>query len=127
MATIVSTGIATPQAERCDVRPAPRRRLDWRYLLYFYLHAFGFLATTLLLSWGAIVFFFLAIGGFSIDGMMAHLNNRGRRCVGAAPPRRLVFKGLSGGGRLVLASGSLVFRRRAFRPCRDFDRGMPHG
>ncbi len=90
MATIVSTGIATPQAERCDVRP-------------------------------------VAIGGFSIDGMMAHLNNLALRYVAADAHRQMAFKELIGGVQMILAIGFLVFRRHAFRPFRDFDRSMPHG
>ena len=127
MATIVLTGTATPHAEGSDIRSASRPRLDWRYLLYFYLHAVGFVATTLLLSWGAFVLFFLAIGGFSIDGMMAHLHNLALRYVAADAHRQMAFKELIGGVQMILAIGFLVFRRHAFRPFRDFDRSTPHG
>ena len=43
---------------------APKRtgRVDYGFLLYFGLHMAGFLATTLLMTWGLFVLFFLVLG-----------------------------------------------------------------
>ena len=46
---------------------------DWRSVLYFMLHGFGFVASTLLMTWGLFFLFFLAIGGFSFDGFIHQL------------------------------------------------------
>ena len=43
---------------------------EWRSVLYFTLHGFGFLGSTLLITWGLFFLFFLAIGGFSFDGFI---------------------------------------------------------
>src|SRR3546814_7409277 len=48
---------------------------DLRAMLHFYLHLIGFTASTLLLTWGLFTLLFLALGGFSLDGLMHQLNN----------------------------------------------------
>ena len=80
MATML-TEPTTPSPRR------PSRGLDVGFLLYFYLHLAGFLASTLLITWGLFVLFFLAIGGFSFDGMMHQLDNLASRYVAAEAVR----------------------------------------
>src|SRR3546814_2615798 len=58
-----------------------------RSLLHFYLHLIGFTASTLLLTWGLFALFFVALGGFSLDGLMHQLNNLTARYVAASPDR----------------------------------------
>ena len=63
MATIVSPA---PERNATSARPRP----DYGFALYFMLRATGFLASTMLMAFGVYVLFFLAIGGFSLDGMV---------------------------------------------------------
>ena len=63
--------------------PRSERKVDYGYGLYFGLHFAGFMATTLLMTWGLFVLFFLAIGGFSLDGMMNHVQNLTSRYLAA--------------------------------------------
>jgi Zn-dependent protease len=81
------------------------------FAFYLALHSVWFAGTTLLLTWGLFVLFFLAIGGFSLDGLMHQLNNLASRYVAADAIRASSF------GRVVLAahlllSGAIVFFRR---------------
>ena len=63
--------------------PRSGRKVDYGYGLFFSLHMAGFLVTTLLMTWGLFVLFFLAIGGFSLDGMMNHVQNLTSRYLAA--------------------------------------------
>src|SRR3546814_4542495 len=63
-----------------------------RSLLHFYLHLIGFTASTLLLTWGLFALFFVALGGFSLDGLMHQPNNLTPRYVAAPPARIASFK-----------------------------------
>ncbi len=67
-----------PPPEKTANGPPPD--LDWRRF-YFGLHFAGFLATTLLMTWGLFALFFLALGGFSLDGLMHQLDNLPSRYV----------------------------------------------
>ena len=67
-------------------------RPDFRAMLYFILHLLGFTGSTLLLTWGVFTLFFLALGGFSLDGLMHQLNKLASRYVAASPDRIASFK-----------------------------------
>lgn len=107
-------------------RPAspPRDRGWWLYLT---LHWSGILASTLLMSWGLFVLFFLAIGGFSLDGAMLHLDNFAGRYVAADAGRVMRFKMVLAGVHLASFAMILFLRRGALRP-RDPNRKVAaHG
>lgn len=87
-----------------------------RFLLFVLLHTVGFLAVTLLMTWGAFVLFFVAIGGFSLDGMMHQLANLSSRYVAADAPRIADFKVLVAVLHLVVAGGIVFFRRHTIVP-----------
>lgn len=93
-----------------------RRKRDHGYLLYLMLHMTGFLAVTLLMTWGVILFFFLAIGSFSLDGMMHHLANLSTRYIGADAGRIAQFKAVVGTVHLVVAGAIIFFRRHSILP-----------
>ena len=98
---------------------------DYGYGLYFGLHMAGFLTTTLLMTWGLILFFFLAIGGFSLDGMMNHVQNLTSRYLAADAGRIDQFKLVVGGVHLALSAAIIFFRRHAILP-RDAGRQERH-
>lgn len=91
-------------------------RGDLGFLLYALLHTVGFLAVTLLMTWGAFVLFFVAIGGFSLDGTMHQLANLATRYVAAEPARIADFKVLVAALHVVVAGLLIVFRRHAIVP-----------
>ena len=96
----------------------PKRtgRVDYGFLLYFGLHMAGFLATTLLMTWGLFVVFFLVLGGLSLDGMMHHLQNMTSRYLAAGSDRVDQFKITVGIVHLILSSALIFFRRHAILP-----------
>lgn len=88
------------------------------------LHVLGFAATTVLIVWGLFVFFFLAIGGFSFDGLMNQLDNLARRYVVASRERADSFKLVILTSHILLAAAVAFFRRHqlfltSFRRSRD--------
>lgn len=89
---------------------------DYGFLLYAALHILGFLAVALLMTWGVMVLFFLAIGGFSLDGMMHQLANLSGRYIAADAPRTGQFKLIVGAVQLVVAAAIIFFRRHAILP-----------
>lgn len=94
-----------------------RRRLpDGRTLLYFYLHLVGFIVTTLLLTWGLFALFFLALGGFSLDGFMIQLGNLTSRYIAASPDRVASFKHIFVAAHLILSAGLIVLRHHRILP-----------
>jgi len=100
-----------------------RRPSLWRtireargYMLFFSLHVTGLLASTLLISWGLIVLFFLAIGGFSVDGAMHHLANLADRYVEADASRVTGFKVALGIVQITLVAAVLFLRRHLLIP-----------
>lgn len=107
MATRAADGIVDrPRSVRSRARAA----------LYCGLHFTGFLATTMLITWGLFVLFFLAIGAFSIDGMMHQLNNLAGRYVTADADRIASFKVLIISAHTILSTGVIFFRRNAMFP-----------
>jgi hypothetical protein len=92
------------------------RKIDYGYLLYFGLHFAGFLATTLLMTWGVFVLFFLLIGSFSLDGMMNHLQNLTSRYLAADAGRLDQFKMIVGVVHMVISGAIIFFRRHAILP-----------
>nr|WP_286771379.1 hypothetical protein [Sphingomonas sp. 66-10] len=88
-------------------------------MLYFYLHMAGFLASTLLITWGLFVLFFLAIGGFSFDGMMHQLDNLASRYVAAEAARITSFRHVLIVAHMLLAAAVIFFRRHSILPSRD--------
>ena len=92
------------------------RKVAYGYLLYFGLHFAGFLATTLLMTWGVFVLFFLLIGSFSLDGMMNHLQNMTSRYLAADAGRLDQFKMIVGIFHMVITGAIIFFRRHAILP-----------
>ncbi|MBB5712352.1 hypothetical protein [Sphingomonas xinjiangensis] len=90
--------------------------IDYRFMAYFMLHTMGFLVVTLLMTWGLFVLAFLAIGGFSIDGMMHHLANMSARYVAADPARIASFKTIIIVSHMLFAAGIAFFRRHSILP-----------
>lgn len=101
--------------------------IDWGFLLYFYLHMAGFLATTLLITWGLFVCFFLAIGGLSVDGMMHQLHNMASRYVAADAVRTASFRHVLIVAHTLLSAAVIFFRRNSMLPARDPKRSTPNG
>ncbi len=54
----------------------------------------GWSAVTLLATAGCAVLLFAALGGFTVEGFFAHLDNLASRFVAAGPERRESFVGL---------------------------------
>lgn len=121
MATII------PDPIDAAVPAARRPAIDVRYLLYIYLHFAGFLARTLLMSWGLFFLFFLAVGGFSFDGLMHQLNNLASRYVSADADRIASFKQTIIIAHLILSSAIIVFRRHSILPARTPEGNPRHG
>lgn len=94
----------------------PRTRVDAGFMLYFGLHMAGFLATTLLMTWGVFVLFFLVLGGMSLDGMMNHLENMTSRYLAAGPARVDQFKITVGIVHMIVSGALIFFRRHAILP-----------
>ncbi|MDJ0277635.1 hypothetical protein QLH51_12595 [Sphingomonas sp. 2R-10] len=103
------------------VFPMPRsgRKVDYGYGLYFGLHFAGFMATTLLMTWGVFILFFLVIGGFSLDGMMNHVQNLTSRYLAADAGRIEQFKLVVGGVHTAISVAIMFFRRHALLPRDD--------
>jgi hypothetical protein len=95
--------------------PQPARR-SRGIILYFALHFAGFLATAMLITWGLFVLFFLAIGTFSIDGMMHQLHNLAARYVAADADRIASFKVAIVVAHTILSAGVIFFRRNSIFP-----------
>ncbi len=115
MATIIDS---VPLSVSTRRRPSLWRTIrDARgYMLFFSLHVTGLLSSTLLISWGLIVLFFLAIGGFSVDGAMHHLANLADRYVQADAGRVTGFKVALGIVQITLVSAVLFMRRHLLIP-----------
>lgn len=110
-------------------RPLATRRWlpDLRTILHITLHLAGFAATTLLLVWGLLVLFFLALGGFSFDGLMHQLGNLTSRYVAASSDRVASFKHILVVAHLILAAGLIVLRRHRILPSALSKRSYDHG
>lgn len=103
----------TPFDRRLHSAPPP---FDFRAALVFALHLVGFAASTLLMTWGLFALFFLAIGGFSLGGMMHQLHNLSGRYVVASSARVASFQTLFGAAHLILSAGLIVLRREKILP-----------
>ncbi|WP_067104994.1 hypothetical protein [Sphingopyxis granuli] len=118
-------GTASPPPDAATRKHA--RLPDLRAMLHFYLHLIGFTASTLLLTWGLFTLLFLALGGFSLDGLMHQLNNLTSRYVRASPERIASFKHLFIAAHLVVASGLIVLRREKIVPAALPEGKSDHG
>ncbi len=101
------------QIHRRGATRSPRDRGWWLYLA---LHWSGLLASTLLMSWGVFVLFFLVIGSFSLDGAMLHLDNFASRYVTADADRLMRFKAMLATVHLVVFATILFLRRGSLTP-----------
>lgn len=95
-------------------RSAPS--FDVRAGLHFGLHFAGFLVSTLLMTWGLFALVFLAIGGFSFDGLMNQFNNLTTRYVIATSARVASFKTIFAVAHLILSAALIVLRRDRIMP-----------
>lgn len=108
----MANGISSPAPGNAEGKTAR----DMRAMLYLGVHLFGFLASTLLMTWGLFALFFLAVGGFSLDGLMHHLNNLSNRYILASTDRVAAFKTIVAVAHVILAAGIIVLRRHAIVP-----------
>lgn len=90
---------------------AERPVLNYATAAYLILHVAGVVATTLLLTWGVFILFFLIIGGLSFDGLMHQLANLTRRYVTADADRIAGFQATFIGAHVLLSAAILFFRR----------------
>lgn len=102
------------------------RSFDWRHGAYCLLHATGMIASTLLMSWGVFILFFLMLGDFRFDGLMHQLHNLTSRYVAADGERAASFCGLLGLVQLLLLACLLLLRRHSIMPRRAPRRSHPH-
>ena len=100
---------------------------QWRSILYFMLHGFSFLGSTLLMTWGLFFLFFLAIGGFSFDGFIHQLNNLTTRYVAADQVRTRAFVNIFAIAHMILSAAVITFRRDRILPDRTQEGARDHG
>ena len=110
-----------------SARQRRRRRLDWASMAYVGLNIIGFCATTLLMSWGMFVLFFLLIGGFSIHGLMQQLGNLIGRYLAADAARTASFRDELLAVHLVLTLTILFLRRNRILPATTGQGSTRHG
>ena len=116
------------QARRLSSAQAPKApSIDYGYILYFMLHSVGFVASTMLMAFGMFVLFFLAIGGFSIDGMMHQLANMSGRYIEADLARVEGFKLVVGTAFMLFSAAIIFFRRHSLLPRNTSKGGRHHG
>ena len=101
-----------------EVCKARMTSAEWRSVLYFTLHGFGFLGSTLLITWGLFFLFFLAIGGFSFDGLIHQLNNFTVRYVAADAARTGAFRNMLAIAHMIVSAAVITFRRDRILPDR---------
>ena len=109
------------------VQPSAPPSIDARAMLHFTLYFGGFLASTLLMTWGLFALFFLALGGFSLDGLMNQLNNLSTRYVIATPDRVASFTTIFAVAHLILSVGLMVLRRGRILPSARSQGDPRHG
>ena len=102
------------------------RSFDWRQGAYCLLHVTGAIASTLLMSWGLFILFFLMLGDFRFDGLMHQLHNLTSRYVAADGERAAAFVALLACVQLLLVACLLLFRRHSIMPRRVARRSRPH-
>lgn len=98
-----------------------RRSSQWRSVLYFTLNGFGFVGSTLLMTWGLFFLFFLAIGGFAFDGFIHQLNNFTTRYVAADAARTGAFLNIFAIAHMILSTAVIAFRRDRILPDRTHE------
>ncbi len=106
-----------PKVVHLHLRRQPAKP-DYGFVAYAFLHFAGFIATTILMTMGVFVLAFLAIGDFSIDGMMHHLANLSSRYIAADAGRVASFKLMIGSAGMLIALAIMFFRRGAILPPR---------
>lgn len=91
---------------------AARRKKAAQDIVVIALRFSGWLATSALATLGIATLFFLVLGGFTLDGLMLHLDNLASRFVAADASRRGQFAAISFG---VMLTGFVLiaFFRRA--------------
>lgn len=99
---------------------------EWRAVLYFILHGFGFVGSTLLITWGLFFLFFLALGGFSFDGLVHELNNFTTRYVAADGARTGAFLNMFAIAHMILSAGVIAFRTDRILPDRASEKEARH-
>lgn len=114
-------------AKTSSARKGRLTAAEWRSVLYFALHGFGFLGSTLLITWGLFFLFFLAIGGFSFDGFIHQLNNFTTRYVAADQARTGAFLNSLAIAHMILSAGVITFRRDRILPDRTQEGTRDHG
>lgn len=102
------------------------RSFDWRRAAYCLLHVIGTITSTLLMSWGLLVLFFLMLGDFSFDGLMHQLHNLTSRYMAADRERATAFFALIAGVQLFLLACLLLLRRHSIVPRRTARRSHIH-
>lgn len=102
------------------------RHADWQHGAHCLLHLAGFAASTLLMSWGLFVLFFLVLGGLSLDGLMHHLNNLASRYIAATPQRAASFRAVLGIAQLLLTGALILIRRHHILPSKAAPRRASH-
>lgn len=103
------------------------RRSEWRSAAYITLHGFGFVGSTLLMTWGLFFLFFLALGGFSFDGFIHQLNNLTSRYVVADTARTGAFLNMFAIAHMILSAAIITFRRDRILPERKSEGERHHG
>lgn len=94
-------------------RTSSPSRVNIASVSYLALRLTGFATVTLLMTWGLLVLFFVAIGGFTVDGTINQIANFSTRYVAADPTRIATFKVVLAGVHVVLAASIIFFRRHA--------------
>lgn len=95
---------------------AGRPVLNHATAAYLILHVAGVVTTTLLLTWGLFLLFFLIVSGLSFDGLMHQLANLTGRYVMADAERIARFKTMLIGAHLLLSTAILFLRRTTLLP-----------
>lgn len=107
--------------------PARSQTRRWQAGAHVALHFAGFLVSTLLISWGLFALFFLALGNFSLEGLMYQLANVSRRYVTAGPARVASFKTVVIAAHLIVTTGLIILRRHQMFPPLQSQGDARHG
>ncbi len=102
------------------------RSIEWRHGAYCLLHVTGMLTSTLLMSWGLFILFFLMLGDFRFDGLMHQLHNLTSRYIAADRERTAAFVALLACVQLLVIACLLLFRRHSIMPRGASRRSHPH-
>lgn len=98
-----------------------------RTLLYVGMHLTGFACSVVVTTWGMFVLFFVALGGFSLDGLMHQLHNVSSRYVVADHDRIASFKQIFAVAHILVAGALTVLWRHRILPA-DLNKGSAdHG